>query len=209
MFTGIIEEVGRVASFSGRSLTISADKVVRGVALGDSIGVNGICLTVNRFDERSFTVDVMGETLARTTLKDLKPGNLVNLESALTLQKPLGGHLVQGHVDDVGEVESLSRQDEATIIRVATPSKVMRYIVEKGFIAVNGISLTVVSRDELGFTVSIVNFTWDHTSLSSLMVGSKVNLEADVLAKYVEQLSSNNRSSISLEFLQTHGFVSQ
>ena len=208
MFTGIIEEVGRVASFSGRSLTISADKVVRGVALGDSIGVNGICLTVNRFDEHSFTVDVMGETLARTTLKDLKPGNLVNLESALTLQKPLGGHLVQGHVDDVGEIESLSRQDETTIIRVATSPKVMRYIVEKGFIAVNGISLTVVSRDDLGFIVSIVNFTWDHTSLSSLMVGSKVNLEADVLAKYVEQLSSNNRNSISLEFLQAHGFTS-
>ena len=207
MFTGIIEEVGRVASFSGRSLTISADKVVRGVALGDSIGVNGICLTVNRFDEHSFTVDVMGETLARTTLKDLKPGNLVNLESALTLQKPLGGHLVQGHVDDVGEIESLSRHDETTIIRVATTSKVMRYIVEKGFIAVNGISLTVVSHDELGFIVSIVNFTWDHTSLSSLMVGSKVNLEADVLAKYMEQLSSNNRSSISLDFLQAHGFV--
>ncbi len=209
MFTGIIEEVGRVIALSERRLTVAAEKVTRHVNLGDSIGVNGICLTVTKFDRKSFAADVMEETIERTALRYLKAGDMVNLESALTLQKPLGGHLVQGHVDDVGEIESLSRREETTVIRVAASPRVMRYVVEKGFIAVDGISLTVVACDARGFTVSIVNFTWDNTRLSSLAVGDLVNLEADIIAKYVEQLAAKEKNPLSLEFLQEHGFMSR
>jgi len=207
MFTGIVEEVGRVIAISERRLTVAADKVIRNVALGDSISVDGICLTVTTFDQKSFTVDVMTETLGRTALKYLKSGDPVNLESALTLHKPLGGHLVQGHVDDVGEIASLSRYEETTVIRIAAPPRLMRYVVEKGFIAVDGISLTVVACDTAGFTVSIVNFTWDNTRLSSLAIGDQVNLEADIIAKYVEQLASPGKEPFNLEFLKEHGFA--
>jgi riboflavin synthase len=207
MFTGIIEEVGRVVAISERRITVAADKVIRHVKLGDSIGVNGVCLTVTTFSQNSFVADVMEETLRRTTLKTLKHGDLVNLESALTLQKPLGGHLVQGHIDDVGEISSINRYEETTVIRIAAPPRVQRYVVEKGFIAVDGISLTVATCDENGFTVSIVNFTWDHTRLSALAVGDRVNLEADIIAKYVEQLASPKKEPLSLKYLKEHGFV--
>jgi len=207
MFTGIVEEVGRISAISERSLTIAAEKVTRNASLGDSIAVNGICLTVTRFDPKSFTVDVMTETISRTALKYLTPGDPVNLESALTLQKPLGGHLVQGHVDDVGEITSVSRNEETTTILITAPPRVMRYIVEKGFIAVDGISLTVSARDDGGFSVSIVNFTWDHTRLSTLAVSDHVNLEADIIAKYVEQLAAREKEPLSLEFLKEHGFI--
>jgi len=207
MFTGIVEEVGRVSAISERDLTIVAEKVTRNASLGDSIAVNGICLTVTNFDNKSFSVDVMTETILRTALKYLNPGDLVNLESAVTLQKPLGGHLVQGHVDDVGEIASLNRSDEATVIRITAPPRVMRYVVEKGFIAVDGISLTVSTRDDRGLAVSIVNFTWDHTRLSTLAVGDHVNLEADIIAKYVEQFTTRDKEPLSMAFLKEHGFA--
>lgn len=209
MFTGIVEEVGRIITISERRLTVAADRVVSHASLGDSIAVNGICLTVTAFDQKSFAVDVMEETVGRTTLKHLKPGDLVNLESALTLHKPMGGHLVQGHVDEVGEIASLNRREETTVIRVTASPRVMRYVVEKGFVAMDGISLTVASRDEQGFTVSIVNFTWDNTRLSSLAAGDRVNLEVDVIAKYVEQMTLQRKEPLSLEFLQEHGFMNR
>ncbi|MCL2150163.1 MAG: riboflavin synthase [Dehalococcoidia bacterium] len=207
MFTGIVEEVGRIVHISPCRLTIAANKITRQAALGDSISVNGICLTVAGFDQNTFTVDVMGETLTRTALKYLKTGESVNLESALTLRKPLGGHLVQGHVDDVGQIESLDRRTEATVMRLVAPPRVMRYIVEKGFIAVDGISLTVVACDTRGFSVSIVNYTWDYTRLNSLAAGDFVNLEVDVIAKYAEKLIAKGKEPLNMEFLSEHGFT--
>jgi riboflavin synthase len=208
MFTGIVEEVGRVESISPNNLTVNAAKITRCMSLGDSIDVNGICLTVSSFDRRSFSVDIMQETYSRTALRYLQSGSPVNLESAATLQKPLGGHLVQGHVDDVGEIEAVNHHDDTVLISIVAPLKVMRYIVEKGFIAVDGISLTVVGRDREGFTVSIVKYTWENTRLSSLQPGDRVNLEADIIAKYVEQFMGTTKENISLEFLKDHGFLS-
>ncbi len=208
MFTGIIEEVGSIVFISSRRLTVAADLITQNMALGDSIDVNGTCLTVTEFDRHSFTVDIMEETLSRTNLKFLKTGDAVNLERALTLQKPLGGHLVQGHIDDTGEIEAITRREETVLARIAAPPAVMRYVVAKGFIAVDGISLTVVDRDDKGFTVSIVNFTRQNTRLSQLETGDRVNLEADVIAKYVEQFTARQKEVISLEFLKEHGFLS-
>jgi len=209
MFTGIIEDVGRITSLSEHCLTIASGKIARDVNLGDSISVNGICLTVTKFDRESFVVDVMEETLERTTLRYLRAGDLVNLERALTLKKRLGGHLVQGHVDDVGEIKDISRRPESTVLRITASPRVMRYVVEKGFIAVDGISLTVVACDARSFAVSIVNFTWDNTRLSLLTTGDLVNLEADIFAKYVEQFVAKEKNQLSIEFLQEHGFASR
>jgi riboflavin synthase len=208
MFTGIVEEVGRVLSVTSRSLSFSAGKVLQNTELGASIAVNGVCLTVARFDAHSFDVDVMEETLQRTNLGELKCGDAVNLERALTLSKGLGGHLVQGHVDAVGYINGIEPRDASLLIDIEAPSNVMRYIVEKGFIAVNGASLTVVQRTEQSFSVSIVGFTRQNTTLGQMHFGDAVNLEADIIAKYVEQfILSPKQESISMEFLHEHGFV--
>jgi riboflavin synthase len=208
MFTGIVEEIGRVVSAADNRLIITAPKLARKLQLGDSVDVNGACLTVTAFDNNSFSVDIMEETLERTNLGKLKSGGSVNLETALTLQKPLGGHLVQGHVDTTGVVESVIKRTESTLIRIAALPDIMYYIVEKGFIAVNGISLTVTGRDGQGFSVSIVNFTLENTNLGELRAGDTVNLEADIIAKYVEQLQNKVTETISMDFLQEHGFLS-
>ena len=207
MFTGIIEEVGQIISISGDSLTIGAEIVTKGLTLGDSINVNGICLTVTQFDRDSFCADIMAETFIRTALRYLKSGDPVNLESAATLQKPLGGHLVQGHIDDIGEIEAINHRDDTVEFRICANPPLMRYIVEKGFIALDGISLTVVSCDGGGFTVSIVKFTWVNTRLNKLQKGDKVNLEVDIIAKYVEKFTSKERGLIDIEFLKEHGFL--
>ena len=207
MFTGIVEEVGKVAEISPRRLTVSAEKISRRVALGDSVDVNGICLTVTGFDRRSFFVDIMEETFNRTALRYLQAGSPVNLETAATLQKPLGGHLVQGHIDDTGEIEHIDQHDDTVVISIAAPPHVMRYVVEKGFIAVDGISLTVASRSPEGFTVSIVKFTWANTRLSALADGDRVNLEADIIAKYVEQFTCREKETLTMDYLKEHGFL--
>jgi len=209
MFTGIIEEVGQIEFVSGNTLAIKAHKVTKNVMAGDSISVNGICLTVTRFDGQSFIVDIMQETLSRTNLKNCIPGDKVNLESALTLNKHLGGHLLQGHIDSTGTIESIYKNDSSTIIRINAPAQVMRYVVEKGFIGIDGMSLTVVSRDNQGFSVSIVNYTLMNTRIPDLKIGDEVNLEAYIIAKYVDQILSlkNNESNINLEFLKEHGFL--
>ena len=206
MFAGIVEEVGRVASTQSGKLVISASEVLRGMELGGSIAVNGVCLTITSFNTSSFSVDIMLETLRRTNLGLLSAGGEVNLERPLTLQKPLGGHLVQGHVDDAGRVSAITRQGEAMLIRFEAPPEVMRYVVEKGFITVDGVSLTVVAKDAGSFQVSVVDFTREHTTLGSRRVGDRVNLEVDIIAKYVEQLSQPRRSGITVGFLQEHGF---
>lgn len=207
MFTGIIEETARVTEASSNKLVIAAGDVLKGLEPGGSISVNGVCLTITDLKDGSFSIDIMPETLRRTNLGWLRVGDGVNLERPLTLAKPLGGHLVQAHVDATGKVASVSREDEATIIRFEAPAGVMRYVVEKGFIAVDGVSLTVVARDTASFQVSIVGYTRQNTVLGSRRVGDLVNLEADIIAKYAEQLLRGYRSGVTPEFLKEHGFT--
>lgn len=207
MFTGIIEEIGIVKSVRPGRMSISASEVLQGTNLGDSIAVNGVCLTVNAVDTNSFSVDVMPETLRRTNLGMLRPGARVNLERALIVGGRLGGHFVQGHVDAGGKVVSLIPEAEAVIARYTAPSEVMRYVVEKGFIAVDGASVTVVDCDDTSFGISLVAFTLEHTILGSKRPGDTVNLEVDIIAKYVEHLRER-REGITLESLAEHGFSS-
>ncbi len=207
MFTGIIEEVGRVISASAGNLVIAADGVLQGMENGASIAVNGACLTVTGFDQKSFSVDVMPETLSKTNLGLLKAGDGVNLERPLSLGGRLGGHLVQGHVDDTGKVASVSWGGGAMLVRFEFPPQLRHYIVEKGFIAVDGISLTIVTRDTSSFQVSVVDYTREHTNLGSRREGDLVNLEVDVIAKYVEQLGRAGSQGITVDFLQEHGFL--
>ena len=207
MFTGIVEEVGRVRLAGPGSLVIAAGLVLQGMETGDSVAVNGVCLTVTTFDAGSFSVDVMPETLRRTNLGRLKAGDGVNLERALALGGKLGGHLVQGHVDEVGKVSLVTADGEALIMRIEAPPVIMRYLVDKGFIAVDGVSLTVVSRDEDSFRVSLVGYTGENTVLGRKPRGDLVNLEVDIIAKYVEQISRAPRSGITTGFLEEHGFI--
>ena len=193
MFTGIVQEIGRARENDGSSLIIEAEASLEGLSLGDSIAVNGTCLTVKSMDGESFSVDTMPETLRRTNLGLLAPGSPVNLEKALTLNAPLGGHITQGHVDATGTVVSVDPEGDALMIRFEAPSQVMKYVVEKGFIAVDGISLTVVEWDESSFTVSVVKYTQDNTNLGVRKPGDVVNLEVDILAKYAEKLLADRR----------------
>ena len=207
MFTGIIEEVGKVTSAQSGNLVIAARDVLQGMGVGGSIALNGACLTITSLNANSFSVDIMPETLERTNLGLLSAGDRVNLERPLTLEKQLGGHLVQGHVDDTGRVASVIWDSGAMLIRFQAPSEVMRYVVEKGFIAVDGISLTVVTKDTSSFQISVVRYTQEHTTLGSRKVGDLVNLEVDIIAKYVEQLSRARSPGITVDFLQEHGFL--
>ena len=207
MFTGIVEDIGKVTSAQRGNLVIAAGDVLQGMELGESIAVNGVCLTVTDFSANSFSVDIMLETLGRTNLELLRVGDSVNLERPLVLGGRLGGHLVQGHVDSTGRVASVMRDGEAMLIKFEASSEIMRYLVEKGFIAVDGASLTVVTRDASSFLVSLVDYTQKHTTLGSRRVGDMVNLEADIIAKYVEQLSQSRYPGITADFLQEHGFL--
>ena len=207
MFTGIVEEVGRVTSAQYGRLSIAADNVLQSLELGASVSVNGVCLTVTGFTTGSFSIDIMSETLERSNLGQLSAGDKVNLERPLAFGGPLGGHLVQGHIDATGRVASLRWEGEAVIMRFEAPPEAMRYIVEKGFIAVDGVSLTVTAKDTDSFQVSLVNYTRQNTILGSRRVGDKVNLEVDIIAKYVEQFTQARRGGITADFLQEHGFL--
>lgn len=207
MFSGIVEEVGRLTSASSKGLVISASKVLQETELGASIAVNGVCLTVTGLDDRSVSVDVMPETLKLSNLGRLKRGDEVNLERSLALGDRIGGHLVQGHVDATGRVALVRQEDGAVLLEIETPPELMRYIVAKGFIAVDGVSLTVVARSSSSFQVSIVEFSLKHSNLGRRRAGDAVNLEVDVIAKYVEQLTGAKGSAITLGFLQEHGFM--
>ena len=188
MFTGIVEEVGRVSVLTDYRLVITARQVLTDVNLGDSIAVNGACLTVVEFDDASFAVDLAPETLRRTSLGQAGPGAAVNLERALAANARLGGHMVQGHVDGTGVITALTPEADCYVMEIEAPPSLIPYIVEKGFIAVDGISLTVVQRAERRFTISVIPFTMQHTNLQERAVGDQLNLEADILAKYVESL---------------------
>ena len=207
MFSGIVEEVGKVISAAPGKLTIGAGKVLQGTVPGDSIAVNGVCLTVTKLTSDSFTVDVMEETLRRSNLGQLTGGAKVNLERAMELGGRLGGHLVQGHVDGTGKIAAMTPEKGATLIKIEAPEEVMHYVVEKGFIAVDGISLTVTGRTNYSFGVSIVNFTRQNTVLADVKIGNIVNLEIDIIAKYVEQLLKPHSGKLSMEFLREHGFT--
>ncbi len=188
MFTGIVEEVGRVAELSQYRLAVKAQTVTSDVKLGDSISVNGACLTVVEFDSGSFAVDLAPETLRRTSLGQVSAGGAVNLERALLASDRMGGHIVQGHVDGTGTVSGFTPEADCYIMEIEAPSSLVPYIVEKGFISVDGISLTVVQRTSNLFTISVIPFTMQNTNLHERKVGDAVNLEADILAKYVESL---------------------
>lgn len=218
MFTGIIEETGRVASLekassSGR-LEIMAELVTTDVQLGDSIAVNGVCLTVTSFSSTRFAVDVMAETLARSTLGELKPGDLVNLERALRLSDRLGGHLVQGHVDGTGILTAEQRVGIARVITIGASSDVLKYVVPKGSIAIDGISLTVVELMNDSFSVSLIPHTAALTTLGSKKPGDRVNLESDIIGRYVERLlnpslieAPGGSPKIDAAFLAENGFI--
>ena len=194
MFTGIVEEVGVVAKISDNAMTVRASKVTEGLKLGDSIAVNGACLTAVSFSERGksgeneFSVDLSPETMRRTSLGQLSEGRPVNLERALLVSDRMGGHIVQGHVDGTGRIMSTKPEGDSIIFRIRVPKRLNRYIVEKGFVAVDGISLTVVKRSASSFTIAVIPYTLVNTNLGSLSIGDRVNLEADILAKYVESL---------------------
>ena len=207
MFTGIVEEIGKVVTARPGNLAITASKVLKGMKPGDSIAVNGVCLTVTGFDAVSFLVDIMSETLKRTNLGMLSVGDEVNLERPLALGSGLGGHLVQGHVDATGKIVSMRWMGDSMLIRTEAPVEVMRYVVEKGFIAVDGISLTVVEPDVHSFAVSIVEYTRQHTNLGKRKVGAPVNLEVDIIAKYVEKFSQTRRAGVTVDLLREHGFL--
>jgi len=207
MFTGIVEEIGTVKSIGQNQLLISARKVMEGTVPGDSIAVNGTCLTVVEAGNESFSIEIMPETLRRTSLGDLRPGDKVNLERALAVGSRMGGHFVQGHVDNTGRILSLIPEGDAILMKISAPVQIMRYVVEKGFISVEGISLTVTTNDAASFVVSLVTFTREHTTLGSRKPGDSVNLEVDIIAKYVEHLTGGDKSGITAEFLAEHGFI--
>jgi len=207
VFTGIVEEIGKVTSAQPGNLVITASQVLPGMETGGSIAVNGVCLTVTGFNSKSFSIDIMPETLRRTNLGLLGAGDEVNLERPLTPEKQLGGHFVQGHIDETGRVTSVTWDGGAMLIRIEAPAEAMRYIVNQGFIAVDGVSLTIVDCDAGSFLVSIVEYTRKHTTLGSKQVGDLVNLEVDIIAKYVERLSQAHRPGITIDFLQEHGFL--
>ena len=188
MFSGIVEEVGKIADASPTRLVIQAKVALDGTRVGDSISVNGACLTVVDLLADSMAMDVTPETLRRTNLGDLKPGDPVNLERAMALGDRMGGHMVQGHVEATGTVRAITPERESLVFEFEAPPELMRYIIPKGFVALDGISLTVVSCESSWFNVSVIPYTRDFTVVGSKRVGDRVNIETDVIARYVERL---------------------
>jgi riboflavin synthase len=198
MFTGIVEELGTVRTNAEGEIAIKAKTVLWGTNLGDSISVNGVDLTAKYFDEEGFVANVMPETYRRSNLGDLQPGDLVNLERSLQLAGRISGHLVRGVVEETGAIESFTPEDEAIILRVNASPEILRYIVMKGPIAIDGISLTVMAKDDHSFSVSLVQYTQEHTNLRTRKPGDRVNLESDLFARYVEALLEDRRTGASV-----------
>ncbi len=212
MFTGIVEEIGRIQSILKREksarLTIDAKTVLKDVKLGDSIAVNGICLTVTDFTSSYFTVDVMAETMRKTNLEKLRPLSKVNLERALRAGDRLGGHMVSGHIDGTGTIKEIKKEENAVWVAISASNKIMRYIIENGSIAIDGISLTVAYVDANLFKVSIIPHTKDETILLTKNLGEQVNIECDAIGKYVEKFmeAKVTKKGIDMGFLEKHGF---
>lgn len=216
MFTGLIEEIGRVESVvkSAKSarITIKAKKVLEGIKLGDSICTNGVCLTVTSYNSSGFIIDVMAETMRRSNLKKFSTGDEVNLERALRVGDRLGGHIVSGHIDGIGTIVNFEREDNAIWITVAASPEILKYIIEKGSIAIDGVSLTVAYIDNSVFKVSIIPHTKDMTTLLKRKVGDEVNLECDMIGKYIEKLMVAGKQEpikkdIDFNFLNENGFI--
>ena len=211
MFTGIVEEIGTIRHISRGStsctLTITCEKVLEGTKLGDSIAVNGTCLTVTRMDKSSFDADVTPETMRRTSFSLLGIGSAVNLERALRLCDRLGGHIMLGHVDTTGHVQSFIKEGNAINVTISLEKKWMKYIIEKGSVAVDGISLTVAKRKEESFTISLIPHTGEKTILLSKHPGDPVNIECDYLGKYVEQLMGQSpQEGLTMDTLKNLGY---
>jgi len=213
VFTGIIEEVGYVNSLhrgaKSFTLEVAANLVMEGTQVGDSIATNGVCLTVTSLTGHGFTADVMPETVLRTALSELKAGSPVNLERALSLQTRLGGHIVSGHIDGTGRISDRRQDDTALWLTVECDSKLLRYIIEKGSITIQGVSLTVARVDERSFAVSLIPHTQSATTLHNARIGDRVNLENDIIAKYVEKLlgvAPSSKPDIMTKLAQ-NGFI--
>jgi riboflavin synthase len=216
MFTGLIEEIGEIKSLEkgakSATITIKAEKILEGTKLGDSVSTNGVCLTVTEFNKSSFSVDVMAETIRSSNLGELKPGSKVNLERALRLGDRLGGHMVSGHIDGIGTIVDFYNEENATWVSIGTTRDILKYIVHKGSITIDGISLTVAYVDENIFKVSIIPHTKGETTLVIKRIGDEVNIESDMMAKYVEKLlkygeTPKEKKSISMDFLERNGFA--
>jgi riboflavin synthase len=212
MFTGIIEEVGRVGelrlSSASARIAVACSAVLEGSRVGDSIAVNGACLTVTKLEAGGFEADAMPETIRRTTLSGLRSGEQVNLERALRLSDRLGGHIVNGHIDGTGVVESVEAEANAVWVRVSASPEVLKYVVEKGSVAVDGVSLTVAGTGKGTFTVSLIPHTFKITALIKRRPGDRVNIECDILGKYIEKLLGRTPAAgIGMEFLKDNGFA--
>jgi riboflavin synthase len=210
MFTGIIEEVGTVISKEATSLKIEAKTITSDVHTGDSIAVNGTCLTVTKYTSTDITLDVMNETYSRTALGNLKKGAKVNLERAMAANGRFGGHIVSGHIDGTGRIEEYKNDGIAVWLTISAPADILKYIIMKGSIAIDGVSLTVAYIDDKVFKVSLIPHTAKHTTLLDKNIGDIVNLENDVIGKYVEKLITGKKeepkSNIDMDFLARCGF---
>ena len=213
MFTGLIEETGKIENTrpiaGGVELTIAAKKILNGLRNGDSFSINGVCLTVTEISSGNFSVDAVGETISKTTIGKLSPGSIVNLETALQLSQKLGGHLVQGHVNGIGSISEIKKLGENFSLSVAVPTELAKYLIKEGSIAVDGISLTIAQTTENKCTFSIIPHTWKNTNLNTKKAGEKVNIEIDVIAKYVERFLSHSnpdKDKINEEWLHKLGY---
>ncbi|MFW5982265.1 MAG: riboflavin synthase [Halanaerobiaceae bacterium] len=217
MFTGIVQEVGilkdKIKGDNSYQLLIEGKKVLKDINRGDSIAVNGVCLTVVNFTENSFTADVMPETLRATNLKNLQNGDRVNLEQALRADGFLGGHIVSGHVDGIGYLKNVKIENNARIVEIQVSPDLCKYMIDKGSVTLNGISLTIVKVFENSFTVSLIPETWNFTNLKYLGIEGEINIETDLIGKYVFKMMENidltkqNKSRINKDFLKENGFL--
>lgn len=218
MFTGIVEEIGHIKEIkkgiSSMILTIEAYEIMSDLKLGDSVATNGVCLTVTELGKNFYKADVMHETMRRSSLGELRAGSKVNLERAMRADGRFGGHIVSGHIDGTGKIESIQKDDNAVWYTIKAPQEIMHYIVEKGSIAIDGISLTVANTDSDSFKVSIIPHTLKETILSEKREGDIVNLENDIVGKYIEKFitlgketNKNSESRIDMAFLAGKGFI--
>lgn len=208
MFTGIIEEKGRISTISDKKIVIKCAKVLEGSKIGDSICVNGVCLTISEQNTNSFTADTSAETLRITTFGKLKSGSVVNLERAMPMNGRFGGHVVTGHTDNIAKIIGIKRHDEFCDLDIELTKEQAKYVVKKGSITIDGISLTVAEIQEQKITIAVIPHTLENTNLIDLKIGDFVNIEVDILAKYIEKFLStrDNSSGMSLDFLQRNGF---
>lgn len=212
MFTGIVEEIGtvkKIARGQKAYLEIQADKIFSDIHVGDSIAVNGVCLTVTSFSGKVFTADVMNETFSRSSLGSLKAGSHVNLERAMSANGRFGGHIVSGHIDGTGKITNIKKDGNAVWYKISASENIIKYTVEKGSIAIDGISLTVARVEKDNFSVSIIPHTSEETILSEKKAGDTVNLENDIIGKYVERFlnfDKTGKSGITMDFLAENGF---